>query len=289
MLTFVAAVEDNAGTADVDETVDAFETMATFDGAMGTLTCGGTQNCTVTVNAKGEATDVSAGWHFSPAAGETVDVEDTSYLAYGFWLNRTSKDGVVTKYNEVETFAMAVGIDATVDNDLQDVTGTATYNGGAAGVYVKNVTDDAGAIVSATSGHFQADVELNASFGGGAVAANDQWTIEGTVTNFALAGSEENDWGVKLGLTDFSGRAGMPGESLPGSNIENMIEGVATGDSTAAAGSWSGEFRGSSADFDHDMDNTTPNINPQPVAVIGEFNANFTDGTVAGGYGANKE
>ena len=28
---------------------------------------------------------------------------------------------------------------------------------------------------------------------------------------------------------------------------------------------------------------------PKPVAVIGEFNANFTDGTAAGGFGANKK
>lgn len=37
------------------------------------------------------------------------------------------------------------------------------------------------------------------------------------------------------------------------------------------------------------MDATTDQINPAPVAVIGEFNANFTDGTVAGAYGANQQ
>ena len=36
------------------------------------------------------------------------------------------------------------------------------------------------------------------------------------------------------------------------------------------------------------MDDTTPDTSPQPVAVTGEFNANFTDGTAAGGFGANK-
>ena len=49
-------------------------------------------------------------------------------------------------------------------------------------------------------------------------------------------------------------------------------------------------FYGSSAAVDHDDDNTdTVEINRQPVAVTGEFNANFTDGTAAGGFGANKE
>ena len=37
--------------------------------------------------------------------GATSDVADADYLHYGFWLARTSKDGVVTSYDEVETFA----------------------------------------------------------------------------------------------------------------------------------------------------------------------------------------
>ena len=50
-----------------------------------------------------------------------------------------------------------------------------------------------------------------------------------------------------------------------------------------------GTFHGSSATVDHDMIDATPNINPQPVAVVGEFNANFRDGTAAGGFGVNKK
>ena len=38
------------------------------------------------------------------------------------------------------------------------VEGSATYEGGSVGVYVKNVLDDQANIVSATSGHFSADV-----------------------------------------------------------------------------------------------------------------------------------
>ena len=32
---------------------------------------------------------------------------------------------------------------------------------------------------------------------------------------------------------------------------------------------------------------TRPPVNTKPAAVVGEFNANFTDGTAAGGFGAN--
>ena len=44
--------------------------------------------------------------------------------------------------------------------------GTASYEGGAVGVYVKNVFDSAGEIDTATSGHFNADASLTAHFGG---------------------------------------------------------------------------------------------------------------------------
>ena len=292
-ITVLAAMEDNAGTADEDETVAAFETDATFDGADGTLRCDGATDCTVTLDADGEITAFGDGWIFTPDADVTVDVADNDgFLSYGFWLERTrDANGVVTSYGEVETFAEVDFIPATGNAGLNVVAGSATYVGGSVGVYVKNVLDDQANIVSATSGHFSADVELTASFGGGGVAANDQFTIGGTITDFVLSGGEDNDWGVGLGLADFSGRdEGMAaGESPPGSNFAGVFNGVATGDSTAVAGSWNGIFHGSSEAVDHDMDNATPEINPQPVAVIGEFNANFTDGTTAGAYGANRQ
>ena len=51
IITVLAAFKDDANTADMDETVAAFETDATFDGAPGTLKCAvaGTTDCTVTL------------------------------------------------------------------------------------------------------------------------------------------------------------------------------------------------------------------------------------------------
>ena len=167
--------------------------------------------------------------------------------------------------------------------------GTASYTGGAAGVYVKNVLDEQANIVSATSGHFTADVELNASFGGGNVAPNNQFTIDGGIRKFTLnptggSGPEDNDWEVGLGLADFSG--GRVEGGGPGSSHTNEFSGVATGDSTAVAGSWNGTFYGAGGDTRDTEDDAAKN---HPVAVIGEFNANFTDGIAAGGLGANKD
>ena len=184
------------------------------------------------------------------------------------------------------------GNEPTVISGLGEVTGSATYEGGSVGVYVKNVLDDQANVVAATSGHFSADVELTATFGGGGVASNDQFTIGGKITDFVLQHGEENDWAVGLGLADFSGGRmddGAPGKSAPGSAYENTFSGDATGDSTAAAGSWNGTFYGDAGQIDHDMDGATDPINTPPVAVTGEFNANFTDGTAAGGFGANKQ
>ena len=82
-------------------------------------------------------------------------------MHYGFWLKRTTdEDGVLT-YNEVETFADS-SVDAT--RSVASVKGKATYEGGATGVYVKNVFDSDGEIDTATSGHFTADASLTAYF-----------------------------------------------------------------------------------------------------------------------------
>ena len=124
-----------------------------------------TAACTVTVNSMGEVSAVSNSndWIFIPAAsGSAVDVVDTDYLHYGFWLKRTTdEDGVLT-YNEVETFA---GSSVPASGNVARVTGTATYSGGATGVFVHSVTNPDGTEASATSGHFTADAELMATFG----------------------------------------------------------------------------------------------------------------------------
>ena len=139
-ITLNAAVEDNDDTPDMDETVAAFETDATFDGAPGTLKCAaaaGTAGCTVTLDADGEITGFGDDWEFTPADGATVDVDDADYLHYGFWLMRTTDADGATTYNEVQTFAGS-SLDEP-SGSVENVEGSATYEGGAVGVYVKDV------------------------------------------------------------------------------------------------------------------------------------------------------
>ena len=225
-----------------------------------TYTCSGDDPCTVTVNGKGELTAASDGWIFTPADGEKVDVADTDFLSYGFWLKKTTKDGVVT-YNEVAPFTMAHDMTATTGT----VTGSASYDGSAVGVYVHNVLSAGGGTVeSRTAGHFTANASLMAYFNQPDEPDDDippsmLDSITGTINKFMLSGGEDNDWSVAL-------KGGI------GTNFE-ITEGTANGGGTP--GLLTGQFYGAA-------DET-------PGAVTGEFDANFSNGSVAGALGAREE
>ena len=270
-LEFDAAVSDVTDTPDVDETKEAAEVMGYYNGAMGTYTCTGDTNCSVNVNSKGELSGMSDGWVFYPAMGATSDVADADYLHYGFWLARTSKDGVVTSYDEVETFA---GSSLDASGNVSAVEGTATYSGGATGVYVKNVLTSTGALDYATSGPFTATANLTATFGQvendaseGTIAVSMLNTLTGTIDDYQLAGGEENNWMTVLDgdITENAGTAA----------------GTAKGGSPAEDGSFSAIFHGSVT--------AVETVVPKPSVVVGEFNSFFTDGSVAGGFGARED
>ena len=255
----------NVDATDADE---AFESAGTYNGAMGTYRCDGTALCTVTLNAENEITAVGVGWVFTPDAGVTSDVPDPDYLHYGFWLERTKDaNGVVTSYDEVETFA---GSSVLASGGVTAVTGSATYEGGSTGVYVKNVYKIEGDIESSTSGHFTADAVLKATFGQvevdnkGTIAPNLLYTLTGTIDNFGLSGGEANSWAVNL-KGDIESDSGTASGTANGGGAEGMFSAIFHGDVMEA-----GE------------------VVPKPSSVVGEFDANFSNGSVAGGFGARK-
>ena len=133
---------DNNNTT-IDDEDEAFETVGTYNGAMGTYRCVGPAECTVNID-DGKISEIGNGWVFTPNKGVTSDVPDADYLSYGFWLKKTTdEDGVLT-YNEVETFAESSLVDVS---NVDAVEGSATYNGGATGVYVKNVHKSDGTLI----------------------------------------------------------------------------------------------------------------------------------------------
>ena len=265
---FLPEMDDDAGTTDMDESRDAAEVMGSFDGAMGTYTCNtgdGGNDCTVTVDDEGEVTGISTGWIFTPASvadGGTIDVDDNDYLHYGVWLMKTAQDDGSDEYNEVQTFAMS-SLDAATN--VSSVEGTASYKGGAAGVYVRDVYNSDRTQESATSGHFTASVNLMAYFGGDDVAVNKKNSIEGTIDNFTLSGGEDaSGWGAKV----------------EAAIANNAATGTAKGGG-AGDGSFSANFHGD------DTNDAGDDIGPK--ALVGEFNAEFTNGSVAGGFGARRQ
>ncbi len=229
----------------------------------------------------GKITGVSTGWIFTPDDGATSDVPDANYLTYGFWLKTTTDEDGVLEYDEVQTFATS---SVAETGSVAQVTGSAKYEGDALGVYVKNVHKTDGTIDTATSGHFTADVELTAYFGqtvdNPATTGVDETdsiaprllnTLSGTIDNFELAGGEENTWAVNL-----------QGEITEG---DGTASGTANGG--GAAGTYSATFHGP-ATHDHDDDTTTTEVPIAPGSVVGEFGANFSNGSVAGAFGARK-
>ena len=247
----------------------------TYNGAAGKYRCMvDNGNCTITLNDEGAVTGVGnfGDWVFIPEKGATSDQPDYDYLHYGFWLKKmTDKDGVVT-YEEVETFAGS-SRDVSNGSDIDSVVGSATYRGRAAGVYVKNVYDTDGPMTSATAGHFTADARLTANFGGDSVAVNRHNTVTGTIDNFTLSGGEANIWSVALEGTRESGA--------------NTVSGTADGGGIQRK--FSGTFHGPIDPYDHDDNEQTPDIYRIPHTLVGEFNADFVNGTVAGAFGTRQQ
>ena len=271
--------DDDTGTTGTDEAVHD----GTYNGAEGTYRCTGTGDCTVTFNDKGMVTAHTGAWVFIPDAGATSDQPDYDYLHYGVWLKTTTDEDDVVTYDEVETFADS-SIAASDGGELDTVTGSASYEGGATGVYVHQVLNAAGNVDSATSGHFTADVALTAYFGqtledtdttaieAGQLAPNLLNTVSGTINNFELSGEEANTWSVAVQASRATGA--------------NIFTGTAKGGLPSNDGSISGTYHGPTPETAAANDGTT---RVAPGSMVGEFNSFFNNGSVAGAFGARKE
>ena len=260
---------DDSGTADMDE---AYETAGTYNGAPGTYRCTGTNECTVTYDADGMITAIDTDWIFTPDDGAQSDQPDYEFLHYGVWLSQTEdSDGAIT-YNEVEAFyGASAALEASTAGDLANLNGSASYTGSAVGLYVHDVlSEGGGSVVSSTSGHFSADVTLEANFAGGSIPAETHNMVTGSISNFVLSGGEDQDWAVNLD--------GMRADGA------NTFSGDAEGG--GPDGSFNGTFYG---DVTEDVEATPANESVFPSDVAGEFNANFRTGNVLGAFGANQD
>ena len=214
---------------------------------MGTLSC--STGCSITLGADGAVTNIQ-GYSFtgSRAAREAVEVaaamEDNDYLAFGLWLDEADNGD-----NTFGAFAVG-GTDYAVEVQ-NEVTGTATYSGKAAGAHHR--TGDG-------VNWFDGNARLIANFG----VADAAGTISGAISNIRVGGGDPMSTPIYLGqadLTDgdatFNGAAFMGEPTAPGASTHDFD------------GTWSGSFFGATDD-DADTDDVDESVTA-PLAAAGTF------------------
>ena len=156
-----------------------------FDGASGTFTCTARTADGCTVFNSGATYTFNGDWTFKTSSNARVSVPDTNYTYFGWW-RREDSTGAFS-YN---TFSMPGT--AAVGSSFNTLTGSATYEGPAIGLYAIYQP------LGAQSGHgeFKATARFSANF-----TAN---TLSGSVTGFDV----NPDWSLTLGSTTMSGGDG---------------------------------------------------------------------------------
>ena len=306
--TSLVAAQSQDPNVNEDETFDG-----EYFGAPGRFQCVSAANCGLARNADGtvgvidtSATDMGvqgAGmWTFTPDPGAMITVPDQDWMAYGAWLttpdDATGDHRIGVFFNGFDAYTPAENsLDAA---DAAGLRGSATYSGGATGVYV-----DEG-----DSGLFTADATLTADFDkatNGIQNDDTDYVISGRIDNFRgtdgvflgadteatpndpVAGGE-NDWVVLLNAFDFS-------DAADDGDTDLAIGATGTGgsaDGVRWTGMWNGHFFGPATDADGPI---------APSGVAGRFFANTGDPdddatamdandavtSVVGAFGATKD
>ena len=211
----------------------------------GTFTCANPLTCTVNLTDTANDGTYQAGTRVTSISNyrftgtrtiaEMNPMEDLTWLAFGVWLTET----VVAEDTNTYAFgAFADGGDATESTEGQVVTGTATYQGKAAGVHSRASGVD----------FFHGDATLNANFG--TRATNGM--ITGRIHNIMSGGDPVSD-SIYLYLSDQDAQDATP------SNITD-------------AGGFSGRTRmgtgtlGEDGEYDYPMNGTWTGSFYNPVA-----------------------
>ena len=190
------------------------------------------------------------------AYGRTPEEGNTDWLAAGIWAF-VPDSGAPADY---EFGAFADGGDPFEQGNLLALTGTATYNGRAVGVFYANAPD------GDEAGPFGADVALTADFGGASEPGSIQGTVSNVVTQAGSLGATLNLGSAPIGGSDsgfFTGATSMDFEER------------------TYTGQWGGQFFGNGTTAD-----------APPSAVAGTFGATTSDGTstgsLVGAFGAER-
>ena len=298
--TVLVMPADDTGTTGTKEN----ERAGSFFGIDGKFVCTADGGCRGRVTPDG-GWDFTGDLKFEPdeielTGDDATKVEgvipDPDYLVFGYWLEATTKDGKETyAFSPYAMGTMAYGGTNNVPSGTA-VGGKATYEGPATGMYVKKtLTTDGGTVTGGapfSTGQFTADAALTAYFSGTSVAAVNENTVHGTISNFMDGGTSINDgWELTLGKSriDITGEWGLDSAGGNAATETEKTHGIAMGNDRHT-GDWTVTFYGSAAAGDNpatDIEET--DFTPQPGSVAGTFNGHFQDGHVAGAFGATKE
>jgi hypothetical protein len=257
---------DDDTTTAVDERV--VKLKGTFHGVPGTYNCGeaGGTACSAGTGPKGTLDTLTGGWTFTPDAN-TGDMMvagvllDADYLDFGYWVTTMADP---TSYT-VGTFAGGMSPTAATPSDAT----SATYKGGAAGLYTMRESSGTGEGDLTGAGRFTADANLKAYFGTFNIPGKDgapmnvSNSIRGAISNFMDGGQS----------IDATWRVNLVGAIVTG--VDAIVPPTGA-DAVADNGLVSATIYGGDADT-------------APTAVSGEFDATFNNGEVIGAFGARKQ
>ncbi len=227
----------------------------------GRFFCGAILDCSISVDATGVVRAIQ-GYVFQPAIPGVITRPDSDYLAWGVWVsvpNAVPGTDANGPTNPATAAAFAAGNNPFAVPAA--LTGSATYNGAATGLY------SAAGMVE----YFEADASLMANFGGrSGVDSNPRNNVADTLLFGAVTGSITN---IKAGGMDVDGSLTLgraPVLSADGVAAATTFSGSTGGTlgGRAMSGAWHGQFYG-------------PN-RAAGVAVRTEFPT-----TAAGTFGAN--
>jgi hypothetical protein len=229
----------------------------THMGIPGTVFCAGA-DCSVSADTEDEASKLIGSWYFTPTSltvwyigtteeGVTTYDMETLYARFGHWLTVDDGDATINRFALTPALNVTLAID-TLGNDDNNLAGSATYTGDAAGMSVHKAVDVDGEITSIYSGAFTAGVSLDARFGATP-------TLGGTINGFDGGSAVDGDWTVELERRAFP----TSGTFADGKTVASGRDGV-----------WSATSYGV--------------LNERPTGIFGGFNAHFSDGHAAGAY-----
>ena len=237
----------------------------------GEFYCPAAETCSISVDEDDKVVAVT-NYQFTSAATTTTKM-DTDYMAWGMWVQASTRDslrntdGSAIDVPNAQVGAFAYGsMPFTVPTLL---TGKATYNGNATGLY------SAGGMVQ----YFDADAMLEADFGG---ATFEGGRISGSISNIVAAG-QAVDGSLNLMRTDIN----TDGTFGIGTDAGDMGETDGVLGGNGFRGRWAGQLFGPAArtGASNAVISTT-----FPTTAAGTFNASTQDNMMSliGAFGTWK-